>query len=203
MQHLFFSSSNDIFSNGLSFQQWHRQLRQTTKSVLREATWYFQMIFCGIEINKPLSLEILFFGWYFEWRVCQMLIWAFCNGESKWDEEATQSFFFCHLCGGGDLMDTKTRLKYRRKKRLKWIETSTSRVIGFGCGIVSTEWQYTNFDWHQYQDFFSHSKFSETETETFFRDQIFPKPKPRLFFRDQIFRNRNPQKFGKSLETET
>ena len=61
MQHLFFSSSNDIFSNGLSFQQWHRQLRQTTKSVLREATWYFQMIFRGIEINNPLSLEILCF----------------------------------------------------------------------------------------------------------------------------------------------
>ena len=29
-------------------------------------------------------------------------------------------------------MDTKTRLKYMRKKRLKRIETSASRVIGFG-----------------------------------------------------------------------
>ena len=36
-------------------------LRQTTKSVLREAIWYFQMIFRGIEINNPLSLEMLSF----------------------------------------------------------------------------------------------------------------------------------------------
>ena len=53
-----------------------------------------------------------------------------------------------------------------------------------------TEWRYQNFDRNWYWDFFSETKYSETETETFFRDQIFRN------------RYRNPQRFGISFETE-
>ena len=71
---------------------------------------------------------------------------------------------------------------------------------------------------NQNQNFFSKTKFSETETDTFYPRQNSPKPKPILFsetkfsetktetfFRDQILRNRyqNPPKIGKSLKTET
>ena len=30
----------------------------------------------------------------------------------------------------------------------------------------TTEWRYQNFNWNRYRDFFSDTKFSETETET-------------------------------------
>ena len=69
----------------------------------------------------------------------------------------------------------------------------------------STEWRYQNFDRNRYRDFFSDTKFSETDTETFFPIPNFLKPIPRLFFRYQIFRNRNRYFFSdtKFLETET
>ena len=54
---------------------------------------------------------------------------------------------------------------------------------------------------NRYRDFFSDTKFSETETETFFRDQIFPKPI--LFFRDQISQNRNQDFFPRPNFSET
>ena len=43
------------------------------------------------------------------------------------------------------------------------------------------------------RDFFSETKFSETETETFFRVQIFFKPKPRLFFPKPNFPKPKPK----------
>merc|ERR1712034_69422 len=39
---------------------------------------------------------------------------------------------------------------------------------------------------NRYRDFFSETKFSETETETFFPIPSFPKPIPRLFFRKKV-----------------
>merc|ERR1719470_288169 len=58
---------------------------------------------------------------------------------------------------------------------------------------------------NRYRDFFSDTKFSETDTETSFPIPNFPKPKPRLFFRYQIFRNRYRDFFSdtKFSETET
>ena len=54
-------------------------------------------------------------------------------------------------------------------------------------------------------DFFSWSKFSETETETFFPRPNSPKPKPRLFSETKFFRNWNRDFFSetKFFETET
>ena len=72
---------------------------------------------------------------------------------------------------------------------------------------------------YQYRDFFSETKFSETDTETFFPRPNFPIPIPRLSFRDKIFRDRyrdflsetkffdtdteTTQKIVMGLETET
>ena len=76
---------------------------------------------------------------------------------------------------------------------------------------ISTEWWYQHFDRNRYRDFFSETKFSETDT--FFLRPYSPQPKVKLFFRYQILQNqtetffrdqvvRNPQKIVNILETE-
>ena len=56
------------------------------------------------------------------------------------------------------------------KNKITWDEYSTGpQTIILGLYIFlavqdSTEWQYQNFDRNRYRDFFSETKFSETET---------------------------------------
>ena len=60
---------------------------------------------------------------------------------------------------------------------------------------------------NRYRDFFSDTKFSETETDTLKKLAKVSKPKPILFSRDQIFRNLNrdffPRQIFSQTETET
>ena len=87
------------------------------------------------------------------------------------------------------------------KSRPIWSGTKVDVNVQELRVLSSTEWRYQNFDRNRYRDFFSDTKFSETETETFFRDQFFPKPI--LFYRDQIFRNRDFFSETKFSKTDT
>ena len=60
------------------------------------------------------------------------------------------------------------------------------------CPPWPTEWRYQKFDRNRYRDFFSDTKFSETDTETFFPIPNFPKPKPSKNW--QKFRNQEVSK---------
>ena len=62
------------------------------------------------------------------------------------------------------------------------------------CPPWPTEWRYQKFDRNRYRDFFSDTKFSETDTETFFPIPNFPKPKPIPSKNWQKFRNREVSK---------
>ena len=62
------------------------------------------------------------------------------------------------------------------------------------AGADATEWRYQNFDRNRYLDFFSDTKFSETDTETLFPIPNFPKPKLIPSKNWQKFRNREVSK---------
>ena len=168
----------------------------------------------GIEINKPLSLEMLFFWMIFWVTGLPDVDLSFLERASKMKKPLSLSSFVTFAAVGTWWIP---RQGWSTGERKGWNGLKQVLHESLGLGVVLEALNDNT------------KILTDTNTETFFPIANFPKPrlfsktkvfqnrnrdffpKPRLFFetkffwnrnQDFFFRNRNPQRFGKSFETE-
>ena len=142
--------------------------------------------------------------------VCD-IVSALCSAFKKWvkqkADKARWSFFWnrpdlllstsAERCFAAYLLDLHAVLLFFYIRTPRWVLINLALHTKVHCSVFilkATEWRYQKFDRNRYRDFFSDTKFSETDTETFFPIPNFPKPKPIPSKNWQKFRNREVSK---------
>ena len=108
------------FSNGIG--DWDKQPSPFWERQLDIFKWYF----VELRLTSHFLWSFFFFGWYFEWRVCQMLIWAFWREQVRWRSHSVFLLLSPLRWWGPDGNQDKVEIQEKEQFEKDWNKYFTS-----------------------------------------------------------------------------